>query len=190
MHQIVGFDIGIKNLAYCIIESSSHSPVEIKYLEKMDLKCQRQDHQKIIDAMIDILDDILFQKLRLDCPIIVLIEVQMTSIMKCIQTVVNTFFKMNAKYQALNIQTKYVSPKHKMNLIGKYCKEQSLDFTFQSSQYKQNKYDAVKFAEWMLENKYKDANILQRLRTSKKFDDEMDCFLMSVYFIENCLSTL
>ena len=187
-HQIISFDIGIKNLAYCILTKDQDSLLNIKCIEIVDLQCQKSDHQKIVDSMLNVLDDILTNKIDSSLPIIVLIETQMTSIMKCIQTIINVYFKIHGRYQSLNVITKYVSPKHKLNLIKKYqggeykVKEDAIIY---SSQYKQNKMDAVNFGEWLLRGKYKNEDILKQMVASKKFDDEMDCFLMGVYYIEN-----
>jgi hypothetical protein len=184
--QIISFDIGIKNLAYCIMNKDHGALLSIKCIEKVDLQCHKSDHQKIMDSLLNVLEDIITNKLDISIPIIVLIESQMTSIMKCIQTAINVFFKIHGRYQSIDVITKYVSPRHKLNLIKKYQGEYvDTNTVICSTQYKQNKLDAVRFGEWLLKGKYRNEDILMQMAKSKKFDDEMDCFLMGVYYVEN-----
>ena len=187
--QIIGFDIGIKNLAFCIVETAvdDDTKIEIKHIEKIDLGCNKNDYKKITERTISSLEEILYEKLDHDGRIIVLIESQMTAVMKCIQTIINVFFKIHAKYMSLDIQTHSVSPKLKLNLISKYDLEYERLQCDQSTQYKQNKIDAIRFGEWLLENKYINESVLKRSQNSKKFDDEMDAFLMCIYFYEDKL---
>lgn len=197
---IIGFDIGIKNFAYCILETCDTTrftardttPAKILSLENIDLQCRKNETQKIIDRTIDLLDDILNELPTTSEKIHVLIESQMTSAMKSIQTVINTFFKMQKKYQSLDIETKYLSAKHKLNLIEKYSNESSNAYkqntTISNSSYRQNKIDSVHFAKWLLgnkENKYYNEEILNKLCKAKKQDDLADALLMSIYFAES-----
>jgi hypothetical protein len=201
---IIGFDIGIKNFAYCILEKNAintrdsarfTAPTKILALENIDLQCRKNETQKIIDRTIDLLDDILNQ-IETSEKIHVLIESQMTSAMKSIQTVINTFFKMQKKYQSLDIETKYLSAKHKLNLIEKYSNSQAHTHThayipnavLANTSYRQNKIDSVHFAKWLLgnkENKYYNEEILNKLCKAKKQDDLADALLMSIYFAES-----
>lgn len=181
MTQVIAFDVGIKNLAYCIFDNN-----ELKSIDKVDLQCSKKDYQKLIDAVIELMDSILFTQLDVNRPIVILIESQMTSVMRCIQTVINTYFKVTGKYNSLDVVTKYLSAKHKLNLIEKFKDEYKLpDTNLKSSKYQQNKVDSVNFGKWLLENKYKNEDILNKLKGSKKIDDEMDALLMCVYYIKN-----
>lgn len=181
--QVIGFDIGIKNLAYCVITVDAGVKT-LKILEKVDLKCRKSDTQKIIDAAIEVMDDILFNKLQQDVPITVVIESQMTSVMKCIQTVINTYFKVTAKYQSLDVATKYMSAQHKLKLIENYKGEYERPAPTASTAYKQNKLDGIHFGKWLLTNKYNNPDIVSRLQATKKADDEFDAFLTAVAYIE------
>ena len=183
MVQIISFDIGIRNFAYCIIQHTNNK-TEIQYIDNLDLLCRKNDSQKIIDRTIDILDDIFQTKLDLNDSIIVLIESQMTSCMRAIQTVINVFFKLNARYQSLDIKTRYLSPKHKLNLIDKFKNEYDRPSQTASNQYKQNKLDSVLFGEWLLTHKYINDPILKKIKTFKKQDDLWDTLNMCIYYVE------
>jgi uncharacterized protein YqgV (UPF0045/DUF77 family) len=181
MSIIISFDIGIKNLAYCIMKKNQDI-ISISEIEVVDLKCKKNDIQKIIDSTIELLDSI-FDNLDTTASIHVLIESQMTSVMKCIQTVINVYFKLQKKYQSLNIETKYISAKHKLNLISKYT-DYNKPNTSVNSQYRQNKIDSIHFGSWLLENKYYDENIINKIKLMKKKDDAFDTLLMCIYYIE------
>jgi hypothetical protein len=188
--QYIGFDIGIRNLAYCIVVVQPDGSLSIQRVEKIDMKCKKSEHQKLIDATIDLLDNILHTHLDIEQPLTVLIESQMTSVMRCIQTTINTFFKVNAKYMNIKLETKYVSPKLKLNMLNKYAKDyERLPHPCNVSSYKQNKLDAVHFSLWLLESslKYRDVNVKNQLLASKKPDDECDCLLMTFAYIECAL---
>jgi hypothetical protein len=181
----IGFDIGIKNLAYCVIERDVNMKLHLKSLNKVDLRCKKSDTQKIIDETIDILDEILESLITYDSSTItVLIESQMTSIMKSIQTTINTFFKMTARYRGMDIKTKYMSPRIKLNFINKHEDEYKKPVINTDSQYKRNKEDSIHFAEWYLQSGKCQGceEHLEKYKTEKKKDDYADALLMTVAF--------
>lgn len=186
--QYIGFDIGIKNLAYCIvIADEGGNDLRIHKLQKIDMECKKSEHQKLVDATIDVLDGVLHDHIDVSKPITVLIESQMTSVMRCIQTVINTFFKVNAKYMGIDMLTKYISPKIKLTMINKYASEYvRISHSPKVNSYKQNKLDAVHFTMWLLDGeKYRNDEVKQKLLASKKPDDECDCLLMTFAYIES-----
>jgi hypothetical protein len=175
---IISFDIGIKNLAYCIMDSEKESIIET---ELIDLKCKKQNIQNIIDATLELLDDI-FSKLDTTQKIHVIIESQMISSMKAIQTVINVFFKIHKKYESLDIESKYISAKNKLSLIDKFKNEYIQDDKIMSSQYKQNKVDSIHFGTWLLIHKYPHPGLLNKIKIMKKKDDIFDAILMCIYY--------
>ena len=188
--KLLSFDIGIKNMAYCYVRVED-GKMQFLNLNKIDLNLNKKANtQTIIDTTIDFLDSIITQELEIDIneKLIVLIECQMTSVMRCIQTTINTYFKMLNRYESYNIETCYVSPKHKLNIINKYQDK------IASNSYKQNKMDAIYFCQYLLENTYKDIDTNSHANNEKKFidiynglkkkDDISDAFLMCIYYYE------
>ena len=118
MTHLLSFDIGIRNMAYCYASVYNNS-IDLKKLNKVDLNLKKNSNtQTIINTTIDFLDNLMDTEIDTNFPkLIVLIECQMTSIMKCIQTTINTFFKLIHKYESLNITTINLSPKFKLSLI-------------------------------------------------------------------------
>ena len=183
---IISFDIGIKNMAYCI-GNFINNEFKINKLEKIDLNCKNNNIQMIIDSTIEFLDYISSDFLK-DEKIIILIECQMTSKMKIIQTVINTYYKLINKYENVEIETIYLSPKHKLNLIKNYITQipdSIINNKIVNDKYKQNKLDSIIFSKWILENIYKNDDILEYFNSLKKKDDISDALLMVIYYYES-----
>jgi len=136
--KLISFDIGIKNMAYCIANHDEN--LNLISLNKIDLKINNKE------------------------------------------TTINTYFKMIHRYEAYDIETTYLSPKHKLNIINKYQDKMA------SSSYKQNKMDAIYFTKYLLENTYKEidknSSFLNIYQGMKKKDDISDAFLMIIYYYE------
>jgi hypothetical protein len=175
MIQLLSFDIGIKNMAYCF--SICNDNFEIINIDKIDLNTNKNNIQNIIDNTIEFLDDIM-STLNIDTnsKIIILIECQMTSIMRTIQTCINTYFKLIAKHQNLNIETIYVSPKHKLKIMDIY------PTTIVNDKYKQNKLDSIFYTTHLLSTSFKNDTILNYINSFKKKDDLCDALLMCIYY--------
>lgn len=192
MVQLLSFDIGIKNMAYCFVKISNDNKENISFIDlnKINLNLGKKANiQSIIDETIEFLDNLINQELSsfidINDKLIILIECQMTSIMKTIQTTINTYFKMLNRYESYLIDTIYLSPKHKLNIINKYQDK------IVNNSYKQNKIDAIYFCEFLLENTYKNKDIgiyknkfIDTYRNLKKKDDISDAFLMIIYYYE------
>lgn len=178
---LLSFDIGIKNMAYCYCSIDNDKKINFLNLNKIDLCCSNKNIQNIIDNTIDFLDNIInelniYDIDNINDKIIVLIECQMTSIMRTIQTCINTYFKLIPKYSTINIITEYVSPKHKLKIMDKFPE------IVVNSKYKQNKIDAIYFANHLLSTTYKNDNFLNIIKSHKKKDDLCDAFLMCIYY--------
>jgi antitoxin component of RelBE/YafQ-DinJ toxin-antitoxin module len=172
-------------MGYCISSILPDKSIQFNILNKIDLNIHKNSNiQKVIDNTIEFLESILYEDIKLsnDDEIIVLIECQMTSIMKTIQTTINTFFKTISRYENIPIKTIYLSPKHKLNIIN-------IDTTPTNSNYKQNKLDSISFSIHLLQNKYKHDDFLAIINSHKKKDDICDAFLMSIYYYENFIHT-
>lgn len=176
MIQLLSFDIGIKNMAYCF-SICDNNEFKIINLNKIDLNSNKNNIQNIIDNTIEFLDDIMNTlDIDINSKIIILIECQMTSIMKTIQTCINTYFKIIANHQNIDIETIYVSPKHKLKLMDIYSD------TIMNDKYKQNKFDSIFYSKYLLTTTFKNDKILNIINLEKKKDDLCDAFLMCVYY--------
>jgi len=162
--QLISFDVGIRNLAYCILDQDS----KIVNWKKEDLGCKRQDMQNICESVTQLLYYIVTEEVDPAKPITVLIEVQMQAVMKCIQTAINVFFK-TAKLTGLitgDLKTAYVSPKVKLNFIQSHPEFEQLE--------------AVAFTRRYLTSKKPDPLAMEVLESHKKADDIADCALQAL----------
>lgn len=172
MQQILSFDIGIRNLAYCILDDK-----KIIGWSKVDLGCKKHDMQGLVNAMIDVLDTIVDTEIDLAKPLTVLIEQQMTAVMKCLQTAINVYFKVLKKYKPeIQVETQYVSAKLKLKMIGSFPEFVSLNTESKKTKYEQNKADSVTFTKWFLTSKDPDSVAIDILTDHKKADDLCDAF--------------
>lgn len=174
---IVSFDVGIRNLAYCIIVDN-----KVTHWAKEDLGCKRNDMQGLMDALIRLLNTIVETEIDLNTNLYILIEQQMTSTMKCIQTAIAMYFKTFVQFKkevCKELQVHYVSPKLKLTYIASHP-----DFvpppSKSSSKYNQNKADAVAFTTWYLDVKEPDPVAMEVLKQYKKKDDIADVFLQGI----------
>ena len=175
--QLLAFDIGIKNMAYCHCSIDNEKKINFLNINKVDLCCNKKNIQNIIDNTIEFLDTILIDlNIINNDKLIVLIECQMTSIMRTIQTCINTYFKIISKHQNIDISTEYVSPKHKLKIMDKFPE------IVVNSKYKQNKLDAIYFTNNLLTTTYKNDDFLKIINSHKKKDDLCDAFLMCIYY--------
>ena len=183
MLYLLSFDIGIKNMAYCFASidnnnnNNNNNNFMIKNIDNINLNCNK-NIQNIINNTIEFLDDLMI-KLKIDDTndkLIILIECQMTSIMRTIQTCINTYFKIIGKHLNLDIDTIYVSPKHKLKIMDKFGDKVA------SSKYKQNKIDSIYYANHLLTTVYKNDEILAIINSHKKKDDLCDALLMCIYY--------
>jgi len=175
--QLLSFDIGIKNMAYCFCSVNEKKEINFLNLNKIDLCCNQNNIQSIIDNTIEFLDSIMTDlNINNNAKLIILIECQMTSKMRTIQTCINTYFKLICKYENLDIKTEYVSPKHKLKIMDKFPE------IVVNSKYKQNKLDAIFFTNHLLTTTYKNENFLNIIKSHKKKDDLCDAFLMCIYY--------
>ena len=175
--QLLAFDIGIKNMAYCHCSIDKDKKINFLNINKIDLCCKKNNIQNIIENTIEFLDTILIDLNIINndnLKLIVLIECQMTSIMRTIQTCINTYFKIISKHQNLDITTEYVSPKHKLKIMDKFPE------IVVNSKYKQNKLDAIFFTNHLLTTTYKNDEFLNIINSHKKKDDLCDAFLMCI----------
>ena len=180
MIQLLSFDVGTKNMAYCfsICDNDDNNNIfKVIDINKIDLNIKKNNIQNIIDNTIEFLDDIM-SSLNIDInnKMVILIECQMTSIMRTIQTCINTYFKIIGKHQNIDIETIYVSPKHKLKLMDIYPD------TVMTDKYKQNKFDSIFYTSHLLKTTFKDDKILDIINSFKKKDDLCDAFLMCIYY--------
>jgi hypothetical protein len=182
--QYIGFDVGLRNLGYCVIYYDAKATATIQDIDCIDLGPSK-NIQTITDSTIEALDHMLYNILDISKPITVLIESQMTSVMKAVQNIINTYFRVCAKYQNLDLRTSIVSPSCKLNLIQCYPSYKRPETSKAKSQYQKNKLDALDFGEWLLLHSQLTTSeqVMAKLMQLERKTDVMDAFLMTMAII-------
>jgi len=178
MIQIISFDIGIKNLAMCILNYENSIP-EIKVWKKIDLCCRKSDASGLVDSLSKFLDTVVQEHMIQDVDTYIIIENQMTAVMKCLQTGINMYFKVMKNILNTNINTVYINPKLKLKLVD-FFEDYKSNAEVKSQKYKQNKVDSVDLTKWILTNKFKDQDSLNFFMSNSKTDDLADCYNQGV----------
>ena len=144
---ILSFDIGIKNLAYSIInynntQNSSNDIFEhmnIQEWHKIDLQSSKYDLDKITCNLLEVLDNITYNEIEdiHNEDVHVVIENQpalKSPTMKSIQIIIYTYFNTICKYNSLSLKTKLISAKSKnkyiesFNEFSKYMNDEASRF--------------------------------------------------------------
>lgn len=119
MH-FISFDIGIRNLAFCVaeVQNNEHNQLTLHRWENVDLNARKG--VPILDALLDVLDDITFGENSNfgNGPVTVVVENQPSKgrkMMSVIQVFIESFFRIMTRYHGDSKRFKVVaiSPKIK-----------------------------------------------------------------------------
>lgn len=191
---IVSWDIGIKNLSYCIMKNENEK-YQILQWENISIidpskKVKNVSLQTIIVSLLNKLHELDFLEKYPDLKH-VLIENQPTKCqkMKNVQLALYTFFLnegilKSKKDKNLKLQVQFISAKNKLKF---YNELQSIDESKYASKsaYTERKKKAILLCQHFI-HEYPELNEnIKYFETSKKKDDLADCFLYCFYFFRN-----
>ena len=204
--MILSFDIGIKNLAYCIMfkddnvdnvnNKTNNKTNNIKII-RWDIIQLIEDHVKCKGIPLDTITKVLYVKLRdifLEYDITeVLLENQpvlKNPIMKSIQKILYSYFQYDKIIMGREISTiKLINASNKLKL-GKHLKEinNTESILKIKTKYSKNKKLAILYTNHFLKERlitddYEKFNNI--FNEHKKKDDLADAFLQGLYYIEN-----
>ena len=186
--KVIGFDIGINNLAYCTIDSETLKIIDWKVIqlkasgEKIDFEATSI---RLVDAM--------HEHFKIDDDIdVVIIEnqpVMKNPVMKSIQIMIYTYFilmkrnKERASPGSRPMIVKLVSAQNKLKVSYKDKVDTTVITT--TDKYKRNKQLAIAYTHYFLNEFDQDASWKTLFESSKKKDDLSDSNQMVVWWIEN-----
>lgn len=189
---ILSFDVGIKNLAYCQIDSITHDILDWNVID-----CSVPKNQDVIVRLIEELENNA-NLLESDT---ILIEKQpsFNPQMRIISTAIYVYFTLRLNYeQSRKVKIMYYSAKNKLKICGDTESLQSkndgkADGTLKGKKgkrksYYYNKKAAIEQTKTFLENKIKNNQLfyeqfLNFFNVSKKKDDLADCYLQGIAFL-------
>ena len=189
--MILSFDIGIKNLAYCILDKDEDNKLSII---KWDIIKLLEDNEKCKGFPLDELTKRLYKQLNSHFYSYnitkVLLENQpvlKNPVMKSVQMIVFSFFQYQSILLAREINTiKLVNASNKLK-VGKTFTEinNNEDIIKIKSKYTRNKKFAIEYTYKILQDRIEDFETLtEYFRENKKRDDLADAFLQGMYYID------
>lgn len=180
--RILSFDIGIRNLAYCLIdglinddkqlECSVHDWDVVNLCEK-DEKVKKVSLQTLCDRLISRLDAITEIHNDVDVVILENQPVYMNPKMKSVQIMLFTYFVMRD-----GVTVKMFSPRNKLNVYTGPPVECTL-----KSKYSRTKFLGIQYCKHMI----KHCAISEFFVQHKKKDDLADSFLQGVLYLQKQL---
>ncbi len=195
--MILSFDIGIKNLAYCLMykDNAIDNNNNIKVIDWGIIQLI-EDGVKCKEVSLDTITNVLYNKLQeifIDHDITeVLLENQpvlKNPVMKSIQIILYSFFQYEKVIMGRDINLiKFINASNKLKL-GKNLSEinNSEDIIKIKSKYTKNKKLAIIYTNYFLKDRlivedYEKYNDI--FNNHKKKDDLADAFLQGLYYIE------
>tara|TARA_B100000900_G_scaffold34843_2_gene26197 strand:+ start:2875 stop:3465 length:591 start_codon:yes stop_codon:yes gene_type:complete len=195
--MILSFDIGIKNLAYCILyKDLTINNEKNLIIHKWGIINILEDNEKCKDISLDEIGTRMYKRLQdefLEENITeVLLENQpvlKNPVMKSIQILIMGFFKYESVILGREIKLiKLINASNKLKLGKKLIQfNESEDILKIKSKYNRNKKLAILYTNYFLEKElYSDYNKYSTLfNEHKKKDDLSDAFLQGLYYIKN-----
>lgn len=162
--KVVGFDIGVKNLAYCIMSENG-----VCHWNVLDV--QGKDFTETSDNLIAALHD-EFPGLEYDAILIENQPVMKNPVMKSIQMLIYSYFKIMRYQIGSECEIKLVSASSKLKVEKNSCKDKL--------SYKEKKELSIKLAEQYLDG----TEWLAKFQIHKKKDDLSDALLYCINYLE------
>ena len=189
--MILSFDIGIKNLAYCILDNDEDNKLRII---KWDIIKILEDNEKCKGFPLDELTKRLYKQLNSHFYSYnitkVLLENQpvlKNPVMKSVQMIVFSFFQYQAILLAREINTiKLINASNKLK-VGKTFTEinNNEDIIKIKSKYTRNKKFAIEYTYKILQDRIENfETLIEYFKENKKRDDLADAFLQGMYYID------
>ena len=195
--MILSFDIGIKNLAYCIIDnydSPKYSIVSWDIIQLIDdnTLCKNVNLNQITNILYVKLFNIFQNYENIKYILLENQPVLKNPVMKSIQIIIFGFFNYQKIILNRNIQEiNFINASNKLK-VSKYIKEYTTEQLSQidkinniKNKYNINKKFAILYTNHFLIHYIQDyQNHIEIFNSHKKKDDLSDAFLQSLYFIK------
>jgi hypothetical protein len=172
--RIASFDVGIKNLAVCVLDDE----LVIQDWKVMSLSRDgsKMSLQELADAMYVTLETCLASWGHVDVVLIENQPVMKNPMMKTVQMLIYGFFQ-GARIACRVGEILLMSARNKLRV------SKAVQVTHLKTRYGNTKQSSVQTALVYLQGK---DEMMARFQESRKKDDLSDCFLQAVYYVERC----
>lgn len=190
---LIAFDVGVKNLSYCVLDDSSVISWNIiNVSDGIDEKSSKDFHT-IAEALFSKLDS-HFSDVDVSHVVIENQPVYKNPTMKSIQMMLYSFFAMRNLKREHNIKLSFIAASTKVKYAERVLKENCPDDLNElkktKNKYAYNKKSAVHCVKLMIESSSEihfDDHLVTRFSDSKKKDDLADAFLLALVHKEKVL---
>ena len=176
MVKILAFDVGIKNLSYCLIEDESILDWELLNLVE-DGKTKKNDLHELSSILFHALKE-KFEHINIDHIIIENQPVLKNPTMKSIQMLIYSYFAYLKHIEARDMTVNFIGASTKVKLAEKILKEKGIEMDKCSSKYQYNKKISIKCTSELLINTNEELHDF--FVSHKKKDDLADCYLLAL----------
>lgn len=184
--SLIAFDVGVKNLSYCVLDDSSVISWNIiNVTDGLDEKSSKDIHH-IAEALFCKLDT-HFSDVHVSHVVIENQPVYKNPTMKSIQMMLYSFFAMRNLKTEQNIKLSFIAASTKVKyaerLLKEHCPNDLMEFKQTKNKYTYNKKTAVHCVKLMIESSSEinfDDHLVTRFFDSKKKDDLADAFLLAL----------
>lgn len=177
MVKILAFDVGIKNLSYCLIEDESILDWDLINLVE-DGKTKKNDLHELSSILFHVLKE-KFEHIDIDYIIIENQPVLKNPTMKSIQMLIYSYFAYLKHIEQRDITgINFIGASTKVKLAEKILKEKGIEMDKCSSKYQYNKKISIKCTSELLINTNEELHDF--FISHKKKDDLADCYLLAL----------
>ena len=190
--MLLSFDIGIKNLAYCILKYNAEDNSDITII-KWNIIPLLDKNEKCKGFPLDELTKRMYEQLNKEFYSydidIVLLENQpvlKNPVMKSVQMILFSYFQ----YQKIMLNReikliKFINAGNKLK-VGRNFNEinYNVEINAIKSKYTRNKKFAILYTDKILIDRLKDSKNNEYFNKHKKKDDLADAFLQAIYYID------
>lgn len=190
--MLLSFDIGIKNLAYCILKYNTEDNSDIRII-KWNIIPLLDKNEKCKGFPLDELTKRMYEQLNKEFYSydidIVLLENQpvlKNPVMKSVQMILFSYFQ----YQKIMLNReikliKFINAGNKLK-VGRNFNEINYNAEINAikSKYTRNKKFAILYTDKILIDRLKDSKNNEYFNKHKKKDDLADAFLQAIYYID------
>jgi hypothetical protein len=181
MSTILSFDVGIKNLSYCLICDEEIIDWDLISLQEEDDKSKKgKSLSEVTPKLFRLLKE-KFEHHIIDHVVIENQPVMKNPTMKSIQMLIYSYFYYLKTIDLIPIDSvEFIGASTKVKLAENILKSKEIEFEKGTNKYKYNKAISIKCVIELLQS---NSSLLEFFNDHKKKDDLADCYLLALVYL-------